>query len=127
MAYVSDKTGRNEIWVRSYPDGSIVHQVSVDGADEPIWGRDCDELFFHYGNTWWAVTVTLEPELSWEPPRVVFETEFIPLPGSDYEVSADGQRLFVIKRTEPQTRTKLHTITNWFDELNRLVPTEAGP
>ncbi len=40
--------------------------------------------------------------------------------------SADGQRLFVVKRAEPQTRTKLHVISNWFEELQRLVPTETS-
>ena len=39
-----------------------------------------------------------------------------------YDVSADGQRLLVVKSTREPVRTKLHVIQNWFTELNRLVP-----
>ncbi|MFQ5380340.1 MAG: protein kinase, partial [Dehalococcoidia bacterium] len=125
MAYISDETGRLEVWVRSYPDGSIVRQLSVGGGHEPVWCRACDELFYRNGDTWYASKVTLEPEFDFEPPRVVFKTDFIDTPGRSYDISADGQRLIVVKRAEPQTRTRLHVISNWFDELKRLVPTGA--
>ncbi|MFQ5473880.1 MAG: TolB family protein, partial [Dehalococcoidia bacterium] len=77
MAYISDETGRLEVWVRSYPDGSIVRQLSVGGGHEPVWCRACDELFYRNGDTWYASKVTLEPEFDFEPPRVVFKTDFI--------------------------------------------------
>ena len=125
VAYTSDETGMFEIWVRSYPDGSVVRQLSNDGGLEPVWCRRCDEIFYRNGNKWMAATVSLEPDLTWDPPRQVFETDFIDTPGRSYDVSADGQRLIVVKRAEPQTRTKVHVISNWFEELKRLVPTET--
>jgi len=124
IAYNSNETGRYEIWVRSFPDGDIVHQISVDGGIEPVWCRECGELFYRQGNRWMSSAVTLEPELAWEPPRLVFETDFIDTPGRSYDVSPDGRRLLVVKRTEEPTRTKLHVVHNWFDELRRLVPVE---
>jgi serine/threonine-protein kinase len=122
VAYASDETGRYEIWVRSYPEGDTARQISVEGGIEPLWCDDCDELFFRKGNRWMSSTVTLGPELSWETPRLAFETEFVDTPGRSYDVSADGQRLLVVKSTREPVRTKLHVIQNWFTELNRLVP-----
>lgn len=123
LAYGSDETGRYEVWVRSFPDGDTVRQISVDGGIEPVWCRECDELFWRRGNQWFASAITLEPELSWEPPRKVFETDFVDTPGRSYDVSLDGERLLVVKRTREPVRTKLHVVLNWFEESERLVPT----
>jgi hypothetical protein len=124
LAYPSDETGRYEIYLQSFPDGDVVRQVSVDGGIEPRWRWECNELFYRRGNQWFSTRVTLKPELSWEPPRLTFETDFIDTPGRSYDVSPDGQRLLVVKRTREPTRTKIHIVHNWFDELERLVPTE---
>ncbi len=126
VAYVSDETGRYEVYLRSYPDASTVHQISVDGGYEPVWCTKCDELFYRNGDQWMAVRISLEPEPTWEQPRLVFQTDFIDTMGRSYDISSDGQKLFVVKRTEPETRTKVHVITNWFEELKRLVPPETS-
>jgi len=123
VAYGSTETGRSEVWVRSYPDGDTVRQISVEGGIEPVWCDECGELFYRKGNQWMSSTVTLEPELTWNPPRLVFETDFVDSNGRSYDVSPDGQRLLVVKRTREPTRTKLHVLHNWFEELERRVPT----
>ena len=123
VAYLSDVTGAMEVWVRSYPDGSGARQVSVGGGEEPLWCA-CNELFFRNGNRWLASHVSLEPELRLGPARQLFETEFIDVPGVSYDVSSDGQQLFVVKTAEPASRTKVRVITNFFDLLNRLVPAD---
>ncbi len=46
------------------------------------------------------VNATLLPQ-KWDPPRLVFGTEFIDTPGISYDVSRDGQRLLVVKRARP--------------------------
>ncbi len=100
-----------------------MHQISVDGGIEPVWCDECDELFYRQGNRWMSSAVTFEPVFTWEPPRLVFETEFVDTFGRSYDVSPDGRQLLVAKRTWEPTRTKLHVIHNWFEELKRLVPT----
>jgi Tol biopolymer transport system component len=119
VAYASSETGRPEIWVRSYPDGKIAHQISVDGGMEPLW-CPCGELFFRNGNRWYSARIrSTQPELRWDTPRLVFETDFIDTPGRSYDVSPDGQRLFVVKRAAADIQTKLHLITNWAAEQGR--------
>ncbi len=89
---------------------------------EPVWCWKTGEVIYREGNTWYASTVTLEPELDIETPRIVFQTEFIDTLGVSYDVSSDGQRLFVLKPAEADERRRIHVVTNWFAELERLVP-----
>ncbi len=123
VAYASDETGRYEVFLRSFPAGEMVRQVSVDGGIEPVWCWECGELFYRRGSQWFSTRVSLQPELSWEPPCLAFETDFIDTVGRSYDVSPDGQRLLVVKRTHEPTRTKIYLVHNWFEELKRLVPT----
>src|SRR5262249_37810307 len=39
IAYVSDETGRREVYVRSFPSGSAKWQVSTDFGVDPRWRR----------------------------------------------------------------------------------------
>ena len=65
-----------------------------------------------------ATEMSLEPELSWEPPKPAFETtDFIDTKGMSYDVTADGQRILVVKRTRKAELGKLHIVLNWDGEL----------
>ena len=122
VAYSSDETGQREVWVRSFPDGDQVQQISTDGGNEPVWGAS-GELFYSLGNRWMAVHVSTNP-LQWEPPELAFETDYVEVPGTSYDVSSDGRYLYVIKSAHPPDPTRLYVVQNWFEELERLVPTE---
>jgi Tol biopolymer transport system component len=122
LVHASDETGRFEIWIRSFPDGQVVRQVSVDGGVEPLWCEACDEIFYRKGNQWLASRSSLAPKLSWEPPVVAFETDFIDTSGRSYDVSPDGRRLLVVKSVREATRTKVHIVHNWINELKERVP-----
>lgn len=122
VAYLSNATGQYQTWVRSFPDGETVRQISVDGGVEPRWCEKCDQLFYRNGGRWMASRFSVRTEPAWEPPQLAFETDFIDTPGLSYDVSADGQLLFVVKRAREPIRTKLHVIHNWFKELERLSP-----
>ena len=64
-----------------------------------------------------STKVSTEPELRWDPPRQVFETDFIDTPGMSYDVSPDGQRLLVVKRVQPVLQSKINLIVNWHQAL----------
>jgi len=130
LAYTSDETGRDEIYVQPFsvtgPRGK--RQVSVDGGAEPLWGPDSRELFYRNGDKMMVVAIETEPELSVGTPRLLFEGRFLPVlsgdePGSSYDISPDGQRFLMIKREQDLVPTELIVILNWFEELKRLVPT----
>jgi len=121
VAYNSDETGQFEIWVRSFPDGEQVHQISTEGGSESVWGTS-GELFYHSGHRWMVVRVSTSPQLQWEPPELAVETEYVDTPGVSYDVSSDGRYLYVIKSAHPPDPTRLYVVQNWFEELKRIVP-----
>ncbi len=116
VAYSSDETGQTEIWIRSYPDLERAHQISTAGGLEPVWARS-GELFYHVGNRWMATKIETGAEPSWAPPRLVFETDYVDTPGVSYDVSADGQYLYVVKSSVPPVPDRLHVLGNWFSTL----------
>ncbi len=124
IAYTSDESGQWEVYVRPYPGPGSKRRVSTDGGEESRWAQNGQELFFRFGNKWMAVKVDAEEEFSAEKPQVLFEGPYINIPGYSYDVSPDGQRFLVVEGPEQELAVgQLHVITNWFEELKRLVPT----
>jgi Tol biopolymer transport system component/tRNA A-37 threonylcarbamoyl transferase component Bud32 len=115
VAYTSTEA-RSEIVVSSYPDGKITHQISTDGGIEPLW-CSCGELFYRNGNRWMSASIRTQPELTWQPPRLAFQTDFVDTPGLSYAVSPDGKRLLVVKPATPDVRSRVHLVTNWMERL----------
>jgi hypothetical protein len=70
-----------------------------------------------------AIAVSFAPELRWDPPRMVFQTDFLDTAGMSYAVSPDGQFLYVVKPAAQDERRKLHFVTGFLQKLERLVPT----
>jgi hypothetical protein len=121
LAYLSYDLGSAEIWVRPLADPSSARQVSVDGGMEPLWIRD--HIYYRRGRQFFAARVTaLNPQIEWEPPQRVFETDFLDTPGRSYDVSPDGQRLYVVKSAHEPTVSKLVFVLNWLEELKAKVP-----
>ncbi|GMR24285.1 MAG: hypothetical protein BMS9Abin37_2807 [Acidobacteriota bacterium] len=73
-----------------------------------------------------AVDIRAEAEFAASKPTLLFERRFAidPVGGdaTNYDVTADGQRFIMIR--EDERARKLRVVVNWFDELERLVPTE---
>ena len=112
IAYTSEETGLSEILVRSYPDGSVEHQISEGGGIEAMWSP-CGELFYRRGDSWMSVEIQTEPELTWSAPRPAFETDFVDTLGRSFDVTSDGQKLYVIKQLNPPDGSLVKVITNW--------------
>jgi len=51
-AYVSEDSGRPEVWLRSFPDGESAWRVSVGGGDWPAWRSDGAELYYVGPDAW---------------------------------------------------------------------------
>jgi Tol biopolymer transport system component/predicted Ser/Thr protein kinase len=126
IAYSSDESGRWEIYVRPYPGPGGKWQISTEGGTEAIWNPKGRELFYRSDNKMMAVDVTTEPTFSAGKPRMLFEGSYVPTPRSfpDYDVSPDGQRFLMLKRSEEaQAPAQINVVLNWFEELKQKVPT----
>jgi hypothetical protein len=127
LAYVSNESGRNEIYVQAYPGPGGKWQISTDGGTEPVWNRNGRELFYRSGNKMMAVDITAQPSFSAGKPRVLFEGPYLPTPATfpNYDVSLDGQRFLMLKPAEKiqAQSTQINVVLNWFEELKQKVPT----
>ena len=127
LVYVSAESGRDEIYVRPYPGpgGQVV--VSSGGGKEAVWGRDGTELFYRNGPQVMVVTVGAEQALSAEPPRPLFDGNFvvdIATGGGgnpNYDISPDGEH-FVFVESESPPLEQLYVVLNWFEALKERVP-----
>ena len=124
LAYVSDASGRDEIYVRPYPatsGGQVT--ISTDGGVEPVWSSDGQELFYRSGNAVMAVSIGSGAVLSPSPPQKLFEGRY--RRGSagvaSYDVAADGTR-FIMATVAPSAAVNLDVVLNWHQELLERVP-----
>jgi eukaryotic-like serine/threonine-protein kinase len=108
LAFVSNQSGRNEVYVRPLDGGDQV-QVSLAGGLEPVWAPDGRELFYRTGATatseLLAATVETDPTFAVASRRSLFSVGNIATatPHANYHVSPDGQT-FVMVQFNPSSR-----------------------
>jgi len=125
MAYTSDETGQDEVWVRSSAGSSPPIRVSTSGGRSPAWSRDGTELFFRNAGMMMAAPVSAGRSFSTGRPRALFaDTEFsVASPTRAYDVAPDGRFLMVTaSRQDPQPATRIRVVINWFEDLKQRVP-----
>jgi Tol biopolymer transport system component len=115
VAYVSDESGRDEVYVRQFPSGQNQSIVSVDGGTLPAWRRDGREIFYlSPQRQLTSVEVRAEPNgFRSGTPQPLLR---IPPGANAYEVTADGLRFLIAAPAEPQRSTPIHIVLNWSAE-----------
>ena len=79
LAYVSDETSRDEVYVKRVEGSGKGVVLSPDGGVSPRWSPAGDELFYFRGSTMMAVGVELEPAFRQQgPPNELFTGNFDP-------------------------------------------------
>ncbi len=123
VAYVSDESGRAEVYVRPFPGPGTRSQVSVEGGTAPVWSRNGRELFFAKGNTLFATAVTLGGTFSSGSIQRLFSGpySFDEVTGN-YDVTPDGRHFLVPHSRVDSAPRHLELVLNWFEEVNRLTP-----
>jgi serine/threonine-protein kinase len=132
LAYVSNESGRDEVYVKPYPGPGSKQQVSIEGGIAPAWARNGRELFYTAGSTGQlekmiVVEVTLKPTFTASKPQQLFEGRYAHMtPIRGYDVTGDGQRFLMIRYKEQSPERAVREVIlvqNWFEELKRRVPT----
>ena len=125
LAYVSDETGEEEVYVTRYPGPAGSRVISVNGGSVPVWSRDGRELFYIEGDLLKVVPIeSTEPALKTGTPRTLFEVRYPPnRGGAGYDVAPDGQR-FVMLQLPEATSSHINVVFNWFEELHRLASSD---
>jgi Tol biopolymer transport system component len=101
MAYVSDESGRQQVYVQSSPRLAGQRQISTEGGTLPRWRRDGKELFYLAPDRrLMAVSVKTGVAFEADAPRALFQTELNTGELHTYAVSADGHRFLLNTRSE---------------------------
>jgi serine/threonine-protein kinase len=123
LAYVSNETGEDEIYVVPFPNtGTAKWPISAGGGTEPVWSHGGNELFYRdaSGNLV-AVEVNTSPTFSPVRATVLFPAaRFTSLRfNSQYAVAPDDRRFLMIRPLETSATDKLIVVENWLEELKK--------
>ena len=117
LAYVSDASGRDEVYVKALDLSIDTLQMTSNGATEPVWTRN--GLFYREGDT--MIRVMLDAGAPGAK-QAMFEGNFERDPGANlpaYDVDADGTFIMLKSALIPR---ELRVVRNWSTELARAVP-----
>ncbi|HEV2423894.1 MAG TPA: protein kinase [Terriglobia bacterium] len=121
LAYQSDETGRDEIYVQQYPGLGGKRQISNAGGSRAVWSRDAREIFYLSGNKLMAVPVETRGSFTPGTPHALATVDYF-ASGHCYDVLPDGKQFLFIKEAEQaRESTQINVVFNWFDELKRLM------
>jgi len=125
VAYQSDESGRDEVYVQPFPGPGSKGLVSTQGGTEPVWSHDGHELLYRSGDKMMAVPIVIQPTFHASKPEVLFEKIYWMLNfRQNYDVTSDGRRFLMIKESEQvAVATHINVVLNWHEELKRLVRT----
>jgi serine/threonine-protein kinase len=139
LAYQSNETGSSQIYVRPFPDVNAGQwQITTEGGTRPLWNQSGRELFYYVypedGQEGAIMAAPVETETSFKfgSPMELFRGEYVsPFLGTQYSVTADGQRFLMMKRaetTEEESEVefprKINIVLNWDEELKQRVPVD---
>ncbi len=116
IAYVSEESGRLEVFVQNFPPAGGKWQISTSGGTEPSWRRDGKELYFLNGTKLEAVDVKAAGS-SFEAgiPKDLLD---VPVVGETtrrnrYVATADGQRFLFVTSPKTLDTTPFTVVENW--------------
>jgi hypothetical protein len=117
LAYVSDESGRAEVYVRPFPGPGGRAQVSNGGGTEPRWSPSGREIFYRNGTAMMQASARTQPAFGVGDVRRLFVGPFVA--GAiypNYDVGRDG-RSFVMVRPDQAGSQTVMVVLNWFANL----------
>lgn len=122
LAYQSDESGRNEVYVRPFPNMDAGHwQISNGGGSEPDWAQSGQELFYLDASGFLtSAPFRTTPSFRVGKATRVLYTRYRSGDVRDYDVSRDGQRFLMIK----ENPASIVVVLNWLEELKRRALTK---
>ncbi len=139
VAYVSRESGSAQVYLQRFP--SLGERRVISGARStygymPIWSRDGSELFYLSGPSRGPINAVMRASVRVDQAGMVdigapvLMSAFTSYTKSNayrsFDVTRDRQRLFVISNNQAAVGDgalrRINIVTNWFEELKRLVP-----
>lgn len=126
LAYISNESGRYEVYVRPFPGPGEKWQISVEGGSEALWASSGRELVYRKGNRMMAVETAMHTGFSAGKPKLLFEAPYwsASVTPPDFALSPDGQQFLMIQAEQEDVGRQFQVVLGWFDELRNRF---AGP
>jgi serine/threonine protein kinase/Tol biopolymer transport system component len=118
LAYVSDESGQNEVFVQAMNDPSTRAQISSEGARLPRWARSGNELFFVVKDGLMSVKFAPGNGLNPGKPVMLFHDK---RDWSGYDVAADGRFVGAVDADNKGSGSQINVVLHWVDELKQEV------
>ncbi len=119
VAYYSNESGQNEVYVKDFPKGERKWQVSTNGGTNPHWSGKGDRIFYVNGDEFLEVEVSTAAPFTLGTPRVLFKEVARLIQGRGFDVSAEGSRFLTVQQVENSgsSTSMLTVVENWFAEF----------
>lgn len=121
LAYVSDESGREEVYVVPFPGSGGRWPISTDGGSFPLWARNGRELFYRNGDRTMAVMVTSDATFGATKPKSLFEAKAHSDSYLSYDVTPEGEFLMIEPGESDTPSTQINVVLNWLQEVRGRV------
>ena len=113
LAYVSDESGQNEVYVEAADGSGKRFPASVGGGGLPVWSPKGNELFYANDGKMMVIKISMGRQIIAGRPKELFQLP----PFRDFDIMPDGDH-FVVTKLETKTRfSRINVVLNWFEEL----------
>ncbi len=115
VAYTSNRSGRQEIWVDAFPTAMTNQQVSFGGGENAVWRRDGRELFYRSadGNLMTIPVEDVAGKLRFGTAKILF-----PVTATAYDVAPEHDRFLMLTPVRAPEASPLIVLLNWQQKLN---------
>jgi len=122
LAYVSNETGRDEVFVTTFPNPTTRWQISTEGGEWPRWRKGGREIIYTTRVAIMAAAVTSEAGFSVGPPTKLFDRPVVNWSSrwaDGWDVTADGQTFYMHRRSvsDSDVDPAIVIVQNWFAEF----------
>jgi serine/threonine-protein kinase len=123
LAFVSDRSGRSEVYVASFPDMQVKYPISQGGGTEPRWAHSGRELFFKSRGRLMALPVAAGAGFAPGSARPLFPVGryAAAVNRPQYDVAPDDARFLMIRRPDQAGRQETVLAENFFADLEDRV------
>jgi tRNA A-37 threonylcarbamoyl transferase component Bud32 len=122
LAFVTDESGRDDVYVQPFPGSGPKIPVSTNGGNQPMWARSGRELFYREGEMLMSVAIERQP-FRVSAPRPLFEMPAgiynFDLNFADYDVAPDGR--FLAIRQDDTRGEEIHVVLNFAEDVRRAL------
>jgi hypothetical protein len=124
LLYVSDESGKQEVYLRQYPQGEARWQVSTSGGSKALWSHAGDRIYYWSGEDIYEVTIELKPAVRLGTPRLLFNLGSSELQGFgrlNFRPTARPDRFLAIRPVQKKAISPADVILvqNWGAEFKK--------